>query len=68
MLQKLSSFFLGELQLRHSFIFNLCYELKHKVRLSKTVRGIIPFSMPIYIFDRQNAWTLTLKRHNSFQN
>ena len=65
---KLSSFFLGELQLRHSFIFNLWYELKHKVRLSKAVRGIIPFSMPIYIFDRQNAWALTLIRHNSFQN
>ena len=31
--------------------------------------GLYHFQMiPIYIFDRQNAWTLTLKRHNSFQN
>ena len=57
----------------YSFTFNLrfLYELKHKVRLSKTVFGILHFQfgfflIKVYIFVQQNAWTL--KRHNSFQN
>ena len=45
-------FFLWWAPVHHSFTFNLrfckfCkYELKHKVRLSKTVCGIFPFSIP----------------------
>ena len=46
----------------HSFTFNsqFLYELKHKVRLSKTVYGI-PFRLvfvKVYIFVQQKAWTL----------
>ena len=38
-------FFLSRAPTHHIFIFNLrfLYELKHKVRLSKTVRGIFHF-------------------------
>ena len=49
----------------HSFTFNLrfLYELKHKVRLSKTVCGIFYFwfhfaFIKVYISVQQNAWTL----------
>ena len=51
-------FFLSRAATHHSFTFNLrfLYELKHKVRLSKTVSWIFHFR------------SLTLKRHNSFQN
>ena len=49
----------------HSFSFNLqfLYELKHKVCLSKTVRGIFHFQfrfvfIKAYIFVQQNAWPL----------
>ena len=40
-------FFLSRAPTHHSFIFNLrlLYELKHKVRLSKSV-GDFPFSIP----------------------
>ena len=48
-----------------SFTFNLqfLYELKHKVRLSKTIREIFHFRfrfvlIRVYIFVQQNAWTL----------
>ena len=46
----------------HSFIFNLqfSYELKHKVRLSKTVEFFIYDSVSfskVYILVQQNAWT-----------
>ena len=48
-----------------SFTFNLrfLYELKCKVRLSKTVCGIFHFRfgfvfIKVYIFVQQNAWTL----------
>ena len=38
-------FFLSRAPTHHSFTFNLrfLYELKHKVRLSKTLRGIFHF-------------------------
>ena len=46
----------------HNFTFNLrfLYEVKHKVRLSKTVYGIFYFQFPyvfikVYIFVQQNA-------------
>ena len=49
----------------HSFTFNLrfLYELKHKVRLSKSVQVIFHFRfhfvfIKVYIFVLQNAWTL----------
>ena len=49
----------------HSFTFNLrfLYQLKHKVRLSKTVCGIFHFRshslfIKVYIFVQHNTWTL----------
>ena len=58
-------FFHSELQLTTILLFNLrfLYELKHKVRLSKTVGGIFHFGfrfvfLKVYIFVQQNAWTL----------
>ena len=72
--QKLPSFFISQAPTHHSFIFNLwfLYDLKHRVCLSKTVCGIFHFRfrfffIKVYIFFQQNAWTLTLKRHNSFR-
>ena len=61
-------FFLSRAPTHHSFTFNFwfLYELKHKVRLSKTVFGIFHFRFRfviikvIYIFVQQNAWTLWL--------
>ena len=58
-------FLFRELQL-DSFTFDLrfLYELKHKVRLSKTVCGIFHFQfrfvfiIKVYIFVQQNAWNL----------
>ena len=50
------------------------YELKHKVCLSKTVCGIFHFRfrfvlIKVYIFVQPKSLdSLTLKRHNSFQN
>ena len=75
MLEKLSSgktngtknglLFLLRAPTHHSFTFKseFLYELKHKVRLSKTVRGIFHFRfrfvfIKVYIFVQQNAWTL----------
>ena len=58
-------FFLSGTPTHHSFTFNLrfLYELKHKVHLSKTVRGIFHYRflfhfIKVYIFVQQNAWTL----------
>ena len=58
-------FFLSRALSHHSFIFNLrfLYELKRKVRLSKTVRGIFHFRfrfvfIKVHIFVQQNAWTI----------
>ena len=59
------SFFLLRVPTHHSFTFNLrfLYELKHKVRLSKTMYGVFHcrfhfFFIKVYIFVQQNAWTL----------
>ena len=57
----------------HSFTFDspFLYDLKHKVRLSKSMCGIFHFRFPfsffinIYIFVQQKVWILTLKRYNS---
>ena len=58
-------FFLSRAPTHHSFTFNLQFlcELKHKVRLSKTVCGIFHFRfrfvfIKVYAFVQQNAWTL----------
>ena len=58
-------FFLSRAPTHHSFTFNLrlLYELKHKVRHSKTVCGIFHFRfrfvfIKIHISVQQNAWTL----------
>ena len=60
-------FFLSQAPTHHGFTFNLrfLYELKHKIPLSKTVCGIFHFRfcfvfVKVYIFVRQNAWTLLL--------
>ena len=64
---KNSLLFLLRAPTHHSFTFNLrfLYELKYKVRLSKTVCGIFYFRfrfvfIKVYIFAQQNAWTLLL--------
>ena len=72
---KTALFFLSRPPTHHSFTFNLrfLYELKHKVRLSKTVRRIFHFRfrfdfIKVYIFVQQKFMEfLTLKRHNFFQ-
>ena len=58
-------FFLSQAPTNHSFTFNLRlqYELKHKVRLSKTVFGIFHFRfrlvlIKVFIFVQEKAWTL----------
>ena len=60
-------FFLSRAPAHHSFTFNLpfLYELKLKVRLSKTGCGIFHFKfhfvfIKVDIFVQQNAWTLWL--------
>ena len=57
-------FFVSRAPTHHNFTVNLrfLYQLKHKVRLSKTVYGIFNFRfrfvfVKVYIFDQQNAWT-----------
>ena len=67
------SFFFRELQLISFFNLRFLYELKHKGRLSEIVCEIFDFRfrfifIKVYIFAEQHAWTLTLKRHNLFQN
>ena len=68
-------FFLSQALTHHSFTFNLrfLYELKHKVRLSKTVCGILHFDLVtfflkvIILFNKMHG-LLPFKRHNFFQN
>ena len=68
-------FFLSRAPTHHSFTFNLqfLYELKHKVRFSKSVCKIFHIRfrsvfIKVWIFVQQNACaSLTLQRHNSFQ-
>ena len=65
----MDSFFLLRAPTHHSFTFNLrfLYELTHKVHLSKKLRGIFHFRF-CFVFFNKNMDSLTLKRHNSFQN
>ena len=58
-------FFLSEAPTYHSLTFNLqfLHELKHKVRLSKTICRIFYLQfrlifVEVYIFVQRNAWTL----------
>ena len=58
-------FFLSRAPTHHSFTFNLqfLYELKQKIRLSKTVCGIFHSRfhfvfIKVYIFAQQHSWTL----------
>ena len=60
---KNAHFFLSRAPTHHSFTFDLrfLYELKHNVRLSKTVCGIFHFRfvfIKVYIFVQQSTWTL----------
>ena len=62
---KSALFFLLRAPSHYSFTFNLrvLYDLKHKVRLSKTACGTFYFRfrfvfIKVYIFVQQNAWTL----------
>ena len=68
-------FFLSRAPTHHGFTFKLrfLYELKHKVRLSKTVCGIFHFRFrfvfnSLYFCSTKFMHSLALKRHNSFQN
>ena len=72
---KTALFFLSRALTHRSFTFNSRFlnELKHKVRPSNDLCGIFRFRfhfvfIKAYIFVRQKARTLTLKRHNSCQN
>ena len=53
-------FFLSRAPTHHSFSFNLqfLYELKHKIRLSKTVCGSFYFRFRFVVIVQQNARTL----------
>ena len=55
-------FFLSQAPTHHNFTFNLqfLYELKHKVRLSKTICRIFHFQFHfvLYSFAQQNPLTL----------
>ena len=58
-------FFLSRGSTHHSVTFNLrfLYELKHKVRLPKTMGGVFHLRfcfifIKVYIFVQQNAWIL----------
>ena len=59
-------FFLSRGPTHHSFIFTLrfLYELKHKARLSIPFR----FYQSLYFCSTKCMDSLTLKRHNPFQN
>ena len=66
-------FFVSRALPHHSFTFNLrfLHDLKHKIRLSKTVLGILHFRFNfvflklIFLF-KKCMDSLTLKRHDSF--
>ena len=68
-------FFLSRAPNHHNFTFNLkfLFELKQKVRLSKTVCRIFHFRFPsfllkLYFCSTKIMNSLTLKRHNFLQN
>ena len=61
---KSALFFLLRAPTHHSRNFNLrfLFEVKHKIRLSKTMFGIFHFGLrfvcKVYIFVQEDAWTL----------
>ena len=73
---KFALFFLSQAPTHHRFTFNsqFLFKRKHMVHLSKTVWGISHFwfrlvFFKLYIFfSTKSMDSLTLKRHNSFQN
>ena len=72
---KYALFILSRVPAHQSFAFDLrfLYDMKHKVRLSKTVCGIFHFQsrfvfMSLYFCLTKCMDSLTLKRHDSFQN
>ena len=69
MLQKNVLFFLSQAPTHHSFTFNsrLLYELRHKVRLSKTVWEIFIFDCFKFSILFKKHGLFDLKRHNSEQ-
>ena len=69
------SFFFRVLHIITVLLFKLQFldELKHMVHLSETLCGIFHFRfrlvyIEVYILSTKNMDSLTLKRHNSFQN
>ena len=60
------------LQPYHRFAFNswFLHELKHKVYLSRSVLRFLHFQLRLFLCfgSMKNMDSLTLKRHNSFQN
>ena len=72
----MTSIFLSQAPTHHNFTFNLrfLYELKHKIRFSLNFECDFQFSIPfrfyksLYFCSRKCMGSLTLKRHNSFQN
>ena len=71
----MASFFFLELKLITVLLLSLqfLYDLKCMVCLSKTVSGIFHFRLrfvfiKVFTSVQQKVWTLTLKRHESFQN
>ena len=66
-------FFLLRAPAHHSYTFNsrFLYELKHNVRLSKSMRGIFNFRFCFVfiskVFSTKNIDSLTSNRHNSFE-
>ena len=58
-------FFLSRATTHHSLSFNLrfLYELKHKVRVTKSMGGVFHFRflfvfIKVDVFEQQNVWTL----------
>ena len=65
---KIALFFLSQATTHHSFIFNsgFLYELKHKIRLSKSVWGIFHFRfcfffIKFFVFVWKKSWALWLQ-------
>ena len=60
-------FFLSRAPTHHSFTFNLrfLYELKYKLRLSKSMCGIFHFRFRLVFI---KVYVFVHSRHNSFEN
>ena len=72
--KKHTLFFLSWAPTHHSFTFDwqFVYELKHKAHLSKTVWDFqfliwSRFYQSLYFYSTKSMVSMTLKRHNSFQ-